>query len=429
MRLRTVTHLLLVSALGGGLPAINPAAGQDVVRLKLQPAGWSERIGHYTPQRVELAVARPESIQRIPDGIANARYGVLPFQGAATAPSIAVLLDESPGRAPRLLIDANGNRDLTDDAPAEWREKKAAGADRRELVHFTGHVELPLRAAPGEPRVRLGLYRFDPSDPAHRPHADALFCYADYGFDGVITLGGAAYRAALADDSATGVLRAAADSPTATCSLLIDLDSDGRFTPGTERFDLRKPLEFLGGLFEVAQLSPGGEQFTLVTRRPATKTVAAAPALGVASKFEARTLDGKPLRFPEDYKGKLVLLDFWATWCRPCLAEVPTLVQAYEKFHEKGFTILGISLDGQATIEKLPAFADQRKMNWSHVCDGKGWNSPLAQLYGVRSIPRAFLVDGDTGAIIATGADVRGANLLRSIEAAMSRRSQAGDAP
>jgi peroxiredoxin len=429
MRLRFFTCFFLFGAFGGLLPAVNLAAGQDIVRLKLQSAGWSERIGYYTPQRIELAAPRPASIQRIPDGIANARYGVLPFQGAANAPPITILLDESPGRAPRLLVDSNGNHDLTDDPPAEWSEKKAEGTDRRALVHFTGHVELPLHAAPGEPKVRLGLYRFDPSDPAHLQHADALFCYADYGFDGVVTLGGATYRAALSDDSATGVLRAAADTPAPTCSLLLDLNSDGRFAPDTERFDLRKPLEFLGGLFEIAQLAPSGDQFTLVTRRAISKSTPVAPELGVASKFEARTLDGKAVRFPEDYKGKLVLLDFWATWCRPCVAEVPTVVSAHERFHEKGFTVLGISLDGQATIGKLAGFTSEHKMNWPHVCEGQGWNSRLAQLYGVRSIPRAFLVDGDTGAILAAGSDVRGPNLLRSIEAALSRRSPAGNAP
>ena len=85
--------------------------------------------------------------------------------------------------------------------------------------------------------------------------------------------------------------------------------------------------------------------------------------------FQEQDLDGKPLSVA-NYKGKVVLVDFWATWCGPCVAELPNVLQTYEKYHPKGFEIVGISLDSDKA--RLTSFLAQRKMTWRQYFDGKG---------------------------------------------------------
>ena len=116
-----------------------------------------------------------------------------------------------------------------------------------------------------------------------------------------------------------------------------------------------------------------------------------------APAFKQASLDNRSIALA-DYKGKYVLLEFWASWCGPCRAEIPNLVNGYHQFKDKGFDILSVSLDDDKT--KWKAAVEQHKMPWIQVSDLKGWKNEVARLYGINAVPANFLIDPD-GRIIA----------------------------
>ena len=134
------------------------------------------------------------------------------------------------------------------------------------------------------------------------------------------------------------------------------------------------------------------------------------PAVGEkAENFTTETMSGKKIELHESYKGKLVLIDFWATWCGPCVREIPHLVEANEKYGQKGLVILGVTLDGpRIPAEKVTAFTEKNDMPWEQIYDDA---REIAQAYQVSSIPTPILIDGDSGKILALRGELRGASL------------------
>jgi len=128
-----------------------------------------------------------------------------------------------------------------------------------------------------------------------------------------------------------------------------------------------------------------------------------------APDFVQNDVSGKPVSLAS-FKGKYVLVDFWASWCGPCRAENPNVVKAYQKYHPKGFEILGVSLDNAK--DKWTAAIQKDKLNWTQVSDLLGWKNSVAALYGVQAIPMNFLVDKE-GKI--AGKSLRGDDLEKKL--------------
>ncbi|SMC72921.1 TlpA disulfide reductase family protein [Pedobacter africanus] len=131
----------------------------------------------------------------------------------------------------------------------------------------------------------------------------------------------------------------------------------------------------------------------------------------LAMDFTQNDVNDKPVKL-SDFRGKYVLLDFWASWCGPCRGENPNVVKAYNAYKDKNFTVLGVSLDNPGKKQDWLNAIEKDGLTWTHVSDLKGWDNAASKMYGVRGIPANYLID-PSGKIIAK--NVRGEELQKKL--------------
>ncbi|MFD2564824.1 redoxin domain-containing protein [Aquimarina rubra] len=136
-----------------------------------------------------------------------------------------------------------------------------------------------------------------------------------------------------------------------------------------------------------------------------------------AEDFSAPNPDGQMVSLKESM-GKITIIDFWASWCKPCRAENPNVVRVYNKYHEKGLNIIGVSLDRNK--DHWIKAIDNDNLEWNHVSHLKFWQDPIAKAYGVRSIPATFILD-EKGNVIAK--NLRGPALETKISELLGEKS------
>jgi thiol-disulfide isomerase/thioredoxin len=129
-----------------------------------------------------------------------------------------------------------------------------------------------------------------------------------------------------------------------------------------------------------------------------------------AKQINGETLEGNPFSLAE-HKGKYVLLDFWASWCRPCIMSMPELKELNEKYHDKGLDIVGVSLDKKK--DNWTRCISDLELDWYHVCDFQAWDGQACKDYVIGGVPSTFILDKE-GKIIVSG--LRGEDLTKKIE-------------
>jgi len=361
--------------------------------LTLIPSGMTAKMGGYVPIRAEMKPVEPSTQWK------SGMSGMF----AIGAKSYAFVLDEPEGGPAKLWVDANGNGNFADDPATKWDPQKTG-----ELTMYRGTAQVLLEGT----LVSLGVYRFDKNDPQRAALKNVLLYYVDFGYQGKLKFGKDEFTVALSG------------APAAGSRVWVDRNNNGKSDGRAESVSVGKPFNFGGTTYE---LKADSGKLNVAT---STETVAEIPlppdlSVGqVAPKFQTVDLAGKALKFPEDYEGKVVLMDFWATWCGPCIEELPNVIKAYEKFHPRGLDVLSISFDQANMADKVTKFAQENKMTWRHVYEGKFWDTTQGRQYGVEAIPFVLLVEGGTGRILATVRDLRGAALDKTLEGVMAQRGK-----
>ena len=196
-----------------------------------------------------------------------------------------------------------------------------------------------------------------------------------------------------------GELLSANPDDAATAGLAMQLASAFEHMPGGEALS-KQAYETFGPIFEKStndSIRQMAESFQGTLRRLALP--------GNPMEITGTLLNGQPFD-QSTLAGKIVLVDFWATWCGPCIAEIPNVLEQYQKYHSKGFEVVGISLDQER--DALEKFVTERKLPWPILfepSEGSGWQHPLASYYGISGIPTVILIgkDGNVVSLNARG--------------------------
>ncbi|HYE32683.1 MAG TPA: sigma-70 family RNA polymerase sigma factor [Methylomirabilota bacterium] len=394
------------------------------VRLKLSPQGANAALSPmpdtvYPMQRIVLTPERPLAVKKVPEGLTDPLFGEYLFGPSERRHTVHFLVDDGEVADPprtRLWLDSNGNGDFMDDPIPQRRSPKFA--------EFIGVLNLPQTS--GAAQVNVRLWRMAPTDPYFKQGGNdrLIWLTRDYMRTGYVSFPEKAVRAIFDNDDATGDFRAVEGSSDASV-LCLDLNGDGKFFRRGERFAANKPFAINGRSYIMSEISPDGSAFSLLPAKTRTTDVPILPDFvpgDVIPAFKGMTLDGKSMSFPQDFKGKLVILDFWGTWCGPCIAELPNLRGVFERYGDKGVAVIGIPVEIKPNRDTVERFVKQHRVTWPQLWDEAGFKAELPKLLDVTGLPHVLLVDGDSGLIISDSNELRGERLAPRIEASLASK-------
>src|SRR5438034_3623900 len=228
-------------------------------------------------ERIALGADKSASLRRVPDGLAAPLYGEFIFGPSEQPMTFGVVADEPDGKPARLWVDRNGNGDLTDDPPIEWKVHRSPNPNGPDFTAYRGRVMLLIQSGGKPLEFGLQMQRMAKDNPNFKDSQDFLGYGRDYARTGYVTLGSKRIRVALDDYGAGGDYRG-------RVALRLDLDGNGRFVQRGEWFDIAKPFNVGGTTYEIAHMSPLGDAFTIVKSHQKIPEIPILPDFDIGEK-------------------------------------------------------------------------------------------------------------------------------------------------
>jgi peroxiredoxin len=368
-----------------GAPDLTDTAGTTFAMTWTRYAEFAERASKADPSFVPIT--------KKPDGLgADAMFGInLILRGK----NLGWALDGSETGGYVLHADWNGNGDLTDETPLRFdRASDGTYSMRVNREERDGDVTYPVsmriaiawEARPGQTEKQLALKNYNRtwrSGLIERPGGPPI----KFRISGV-----------------SGFY----DQPFNTVAF--DLDGNGTYDRDTEIFRVSEKRVNLGDTSYEFAVDPHGRTLTLTPLAEHVPTRVALTVGSPAPDFSFTDTEGRARKL-SDYRGKVVLLDFWGVWCAPCVVEAPKLVALYDKFHDRGLEIIGLdTLDTPASVAE---FVSKHKFRWVQTIEAE--KGPIQTLYRINGYPSYLLIDRDgTIRLAASGSST---NLDREVSA------------